>query len=186
MAEEKHEGGEGQEQGAGTEPAGTDPNAEPKEPEGGNPGEGQEGGKEGDAGLLDKHGMPGINRDKYNRDMAAKDKEIEALKAELKTKSETEEGRKELEGKIEGLEQKLIDERISFELQLAGCRNEKAAKALLGDHEGKVDKLKAAEPWLFDDGNKGGSTGMKPGGAPNDYEKRLQHARDAVKGKIYG
>ena len=33
---------------------------------------------------------------------------------------------------------------------MAGARNVKAARALLADYEGDVEKLKAGEPWLFD------------------------------------
>lgn len=38
---------------------------------------------------------------------------------------------------------------MGFELQLAGARNVKAARALLADHDNNIEKLKAAEPWLF-------------------------------------
>lgn len=41
------------------------------------------------------------------------------------------------------------EERVGFELQLAGARNVKAARALLADHDNNIEKLKAAEPWLF-------------------------------------
>lgn len=48
-------------------------------------------------------------------------------------------------------------DRIDFKLQLAGVRNVKAARALLSDHDNDVDKLKEAEPWLFE------GTGRIPG-----------------------
>lgn len=38
------------------------------------------------------------------------------------------------------------ERRIGFELQLAGARNVKAARALLSDYEGDLEKLWAAEP----------------------------------------
>lgn len=41
------------------------------------------------------------------------------------------------------------EERVGFELQLAGARNVKAARTLLADHDNNIEKLKAAEPWLF-------------------------------------
>lgn len=41
------------------------------------------------------------------------------------------------------------EQRVGFELQMAGARNVKAARALLTDYEGDVEKLRAAEPWLF-------------------------------------
>ena len=41
------------------------------------------------------------------------------------------------------------EQRIGFELQLAGVRNVKAARALLSDHDNDIEKLKAAEPRPF-------------------------------------
>lgn len=44
----------------------------------------------------------------------------------------------------------MADERVEFALISAGVRNVKAGKALLADHDGDVQALKDAEPWLFD------------------------------------
>lgn len=42
------------------------------------------------------------------------------------------------------------DARIAeLESETAGARNVKAARALLADHDNNIEKLKAAEPWLF-------------------------------------
>lgn len=140
--------------------------------------EGQ-GGGEGE--VEDKHGQPGINREKYNRDMAAKDKEIADLKAQVAEAAKTEEGRKALEERIAKLEADQKDERITHKLEMAGCLNVKAAKALLDDYEGDVAKLKEACPYLFSDGKakQTGSTGLKPDG---DAEKALDEKLDRAFG----
>lgn len=78
-------------------------------------------------------------------------------------------------------------DRIDFKLQLAGVRNVKAARALLSDHDNDVDKLKEAEPWLFEatgkhvkGGNAGssGATGLPNAGAASDEGKALKHWRE--------
>lgn len=77
-------------------------------------------------------------------------------------------------------------DRIDFKLQLAGVRNVEAARALLSDHGNDVDKLKGAEPWLFEasdkhakDGSAGsGTTGLPNAGAASDEGKTLKHWRE--------
>lgn len=39
---------------------------------------------------------------------------------------------------------------VEFEPMLAGVRNVTAARALLGEYDGDVEKLKASELWLFE------------------------------------
>lgn len=57
-------------------------------------------------------------------------------------------------------------ERAEFELRLAGCRSVRAARVLLAEHDGDIEKLQAAEPWLFGSAEpQGGTTGLKPAGA---------------------
>ena len=140
--------------------------------------EGQ-GGGEGE--VKDNHGQPGINREKYQRDIAAKDKEIADLKAQIAEAAKTEEGRKALEEKIAKLEADQKDERVTHKLELAGCRNTKAAKALLDDYDGDVAKLKEDCPYLFSDGKnkQTGSTGLKPDG---DADKALDEKLDRAFG----
>ena len=66
-------------------------------------------------------------------------------------------------------------------------RNVKAARALLSDHSNDVDKLKEAEPWLFEAGGKhakggnaggSGTTGLPNAGAASDEGKTLKHWRE--------
>ena len=76
--------------------------------------------------------------------------------------------------------------RSHFRLQLAGVRNVKAARALLSDHDNDVDKLKEAEPWLFEATGKhakggsagSGTTGLPNAGAASDEGKTLKHWRE--------
>lgn len=168
----------------------TDPEetkVEPAPPEGGKETEGDpepapegQGGGEGE--VADRHGMPGINREKYNRDMAAKDEEIAALKAQIAEAAKTEEGRKALEEKIAELESSHRDERVTYDLKLAGIRDEKAvkaAKAMLPDYGGDVAKLKEDCPYLFSEKKQTGSTGLKGEGEAGE-------ALDAKLDKIFG
>lgn len=132
----------------------------------------------GGSGVEDKHGQPGINREKYQRDMKARDDKIAELQAKLDEKAKTEEGRDELKKQIEDLKAEVADERLTHKLELAGCRNVKAAKSVLDDYDGDVAKLKEDCPYLFD-GRKAGSTGLMPEG---DAGKAL----DAKLDKIFG
>ncbi len=127
----------------------------------------------------DKHGQPGINREKYQRDMKAKDDKIAELQAQLDEKSKTEEGRAELKDELDKLKAEMADERVTHKLEMAGCRNVKAAKALLDDYEGDVSKLKEACPYLFSE-KKTGSTGLKSDG---DAEKASEEKVDKILSK---
>ncbi len=170
-----------------TEPQVTDPQTEPKQGDGtqggteGDPKPAAEGQGGGEGEVKDSHGQPGINREKYQRDIAAKDKEIADLKAQIAEAAKTEEGRKALEEKIAKLEADQKDERVTHKLELAGCRNTKAAKALLDDYDGDVAKLKEDCPYLFSDGKnkQTGSTGLKPDG---DADKALDEKLDRAFG----
>lgn len=86
----------------------------------------------------------------------------------------------DFEKQIAELKQASADERIDFELQLAGCRNVKAARAVLDDYEGDIDKMKEAELWLFakhlgDSKGATGKTGFPNAGAASDAGKTVQH-----------
>ena len=74
---------------------------------------------------------------------------------------------------------------MTFKLTLAGARNVKAAQALLDDHGGDVEALKAAEPWLFEtsqptsqESKPKGKTGLPNAGAAVDTAKQLKHWRE--------
>lgn len=151
-----------------------EPETEPEKGAGEEPaaGEGQDGGE----GVGDKHGQPGINREKYQRDIEAKNKQIAELQAQLDEKSKTEEGRAALKAELDRLKADMADERVDHKLELAGCLNAKAAKALLGDYDGDVVKLKEGCPYLFGAEKKTGSTGLKPEGGAGDLDDKIDKA----------
>lgn len=136
-------------------------------------------GAEGTAnGVKDSHGQPGINKERHDKEMAAKDAEIAELKKQIAEAAKTEEGRKALESKIAKLEADHAADKAAYELKLAGCTDEKkfkAAQKLLSDYEGKVDALKADHPYLFETKQQG-STGAPPAGASDALDKKLDKA----------
>lgn len=139
-------------------------------------GEGAQGeGNEGDDGkVLDSHGQPGINKERHDKEVAELRKQIEELKADAAEAAESKAKRAEYEQKVSDLEGKLADSELSRKLEKVGCRSVKAAKALLPDYDGDVEKLRAAEPFLFEEVKPTGSTGFKPKAAdPKDDQEEL-------------
>lgn len=89
------------------------------------------------------------------------------------------------EARVAELERRLAEQDVTFKLTLAGARNVKAAQALLADHGGDVEKLKEAEPWLFEtsqpnsqESKPKGKTGLPNAGAAIDTEKQMKHWRE--------
>ncbi len=119
----------------------------------------------------------------YERQISERDERIAALEAQVAEAAKNAEAAEQLRGEIANLKQQSEDARVDFTLQLAGCRNVKAARAVLSDYDGDVEKLKAGEPWLFGKGagaDKGGSgkTGLPNAGAATDEGKQLKHWRE--------
>ena len=85
----------------------------------------------------------------YEAALAEHDARIAELEGEIAEAAKTAEGAEKLRAEMDELCRKGDEERVGFELQLAGARNVKAARALLADHDNDIEKLKAAEPWLF-------------------------------------
>ena len=79
----------------------------------------------------------------YEAALKERDEKIAALEGEIAEAAKT------LHAEMDELRRRGDEERIGFELQLAGARNVKVARALLADHDGDVEKLEATEPWLF-------------------------------------
>ncbi len=104
----------------------------------------------------------------YEAALAERDAHIVALEGEIAEAAKTAEGAEKLRAEMDELRRKGDEERVGFELQLAGARNVKAARALLPDHDNDVEKLKAAEPWLFSASPApapAGATGLPSAGA---------------------
>ncbi len=101
----------------------------------------------------------------YRAALADRDKKIAELEAQIADAAKTVESANALAKQIEELKKATDNERIGYELKLAGCRSVRAGRVLLADHKGDMAALKKAEPWLFGDAVGGGATGLEPAGA---------------------
>jgi hypothetical protein len=119
--------------------------------------------------LTDGHGQEGISKAKYQRERAAWEAEKKALEDRLAAQSggrdDADARVSKLEADLKAMRERLDDERVTARLAAAGCVNAKAAKAVLADYDGDVDKLKAECPYLFRQARQTGSTGGTPAGA---------------------
>ena len=128
----------------------------------------------------------GGNETDYEKLITERDEKIASLEAQVAEAAKNAETAEQLRGEIAELKAQGESDRIDFKLQLAGVRNVKAARALLSDHDNDVDKLKEAEPWLFEatgkhaKGGSGGSgtTRLPNAGAASDEGKTLKHWRE--------
>lgn len=104
-----------------------------------------------------------------------------ALEGEIAEAAKTAENAEKLRAEMDELRRRGDEERVGFELQLAGARNVKAVRALLPDYENDIDKLKAAEPWLFGAGAaapaQAGATGLPNAGAAADEGAQMRRWR---------
>jgi hypothetical protein len=126
--------------------------------------------------VTDKHGQPGINKERHEREVKALNAKIAELEAQVAAAAESKQGREALEKSISDLKAEMADKDLTHSLERAGCKNTKAAKALLDDYEGDVDKLKSECPYLFDTQKKTGSSGLPPKGPSKDLEEKLDKA----------
>ena len=118
----------------------------------------------GGAGIED--GEDGGSGDaEYRAALADRDKKIAELEAQIADAAKTVESANALAKQIEELKAATDNERIGYELKLAGCRSVRAGRVLLADHKGDMAALKKAEPWLFGDAVGVGATGLEPAGA---------------------
>ena len=101
----------------------------------------------------------------YRAALVDRDKKIAELEAQIADAAKTVESANALAKQIEELKEATDNERIGYELKLAGCRSVRAGRVLLADHKGDMTALKKAEPWLFGDAVGGGATGLEPAGA---------------------
>ena len=116
----------------------------------------------------------------YEAALAERDARIAELEGEIAEAAKTAEGAEKLRAEMDELRRKGDEERVGFELQIAGARNVKAARALLGDYDNDIEKLKAAEPWLFGAGAAPaptGATGLPNAGAASDEGATMKRWR---------
>ena len=110
--------------------------------------------------------------------MKERDERIAALEGEIAEAAKTAESAERLRKKMNELRRTGDEQRIGFELQLAGAKSVKAARALLTDYDNDIEKLKAAEPWLFGAGTPAGATGLPAAGAANDAGAQMRRWRE--------
>ena len=123
--------------------------------------------------------VTGVDVSAYEAQIAERDERIAELEAQVAEAAKTTEATEQLKSQIEELRKQGESDRLDFELQLAGCRNVKAARAVLDEHDGDVSVLKAAEPWMFADApqRQAGKTGLPNAGASADEGKTMKRWR---------
>ena len=108
--------------------------------------------------------------------------QIAELEGQIADAAKSAEVAKELRAELKQMKKQAEDDRVEFGLKLAGCRNVKAARAVLDDYKGDIDAMKEAEPWLFAQhaagGDAVGSTGLPNAGAAADADRQLKQWRD--------
>ncbi|NHM15803.1 hypothetical protein GMI69_03835 [Eggerthellaceae bacterium zg-887] len=113
--------------------------------------------------------------------IAERDGRIKELEQQVADAAKNAETAEQLRNQIAELKAQGESDRIDFQLQLAGVRNVKAARAVLADHGGDVDVLKEAEPWLFADApatkQQDGTTGLPNAGTSSDEGKTMKRWR---------
>lgn len=116
----------------------------------------------------------------YEAALKERDARIAELEGEIAEAAKTAEGAEALRKEMDELRRRGDEERVDFELQLAGARNVKAARTLLADHDNDIEKLKAAEPWLFSAPAApapAGATGLPNAGAATDEGAQMRRWR---------
>ena len=126
-------------------------------------GQAEEVGGEGAEGNDGESG--GAGDAEYRAALVDRDKKIAELEAQIADAAKTVESANALAKQVEELKEATDNERIGYELKLAGCRSVRAGRVLLADHKGDMAALKKAEPWLFGDAVGTGTTGLEPAGA---------------------
>ena len=123
---------------------------------------------------------PQVSSVDWEKAIAERDEKIAALEQQVADAAKNTEAAEALRGEIAELKAQGESDRIDFKLQLAGALNIKAARAVLDDHGGDIDKLKAEEPWLFADApapQQGGKTGLPNAGTSSDEGKTMRRWR---------
>lgn len=140
------------------------------------------------ATLADRGGSGGESGDalararaEYEVALRERDERIAALEGEIAEAARTAESAEKLRAEMDELRRRGDEERVGFELQIAGARNVKAARALLPDYDDDIEKLRAAEPWLFGAGAaapaQAGATGLPNAGAATDEGAQMRRWR---------
>ena len=134
-----------------------------------------------EVGAASDDGAAAKAREDYEAALRERDARIAELEGEIAEAAKTAESADKLRAEMDELRRKGDEERVGFELQIAGARNVKAARALLADHGNDVEKLRAAEPWLFGAAAAApaqtGATGLPNAGAATDEGAQMRRWR---------
>ena len=116
----------------------------------------------------------------YEALLAERDAKIAELEGAIAEAAKTAEAAEALRAEMDELRRQGEEQRVEFELTMAGARNVRAARVLLEEHGGDVSKLKEAEPWLFEGvaSRQGGKTGLPNAGAASDEGKTMKRWRE--------
>ena len=146
-------------------------------------GEGGDNGNAGASGGANAGGNAGgVSADEaYRAALAERDAKISALEGQIAAAAKSAEAAEALAKQIEEMKAANVAERVGYELKLAGCRSVRAGRVLLAEHEGDMEALKKAEPWLFGDAGggsvPGGATGLEPAGAAGGGDGEMERWR---------
>lgn len=112
--------------------------------------------------------------------LAERDAKIVELEGAIAEAAKSAEAAEALRAEMDELRCRGEEQRVEFELTMAGARNVRAARVLLDEHGGDVSKLKEAEPWLFEGTvtRQGGKTGLPNAGAASDEGKTMKRWRE--------
>ena len=117
----------------------------------------------------------------YEAALKERDERIAKLEREIAEAAKTAESAERLCKEMDELRRQGEEQRVGFELQMAGARNVKAARALLSDYDNDIDKLRAAEPWLFGANAvapaQAGATGLPNAGAATNKGATMRRWR---------
>lgn len=120
-------------------------------------------------------------RTDFEAALKERDDKIRELEGEIAQAAKTAEAAEALRAEMDELRRAGDEQRVGFELQIAGARNVKAARALLADYDNDVEKLKTAEPWLFGADvvapALSGATGLPNAGAAADGGTQMRRWR---------
>lgn len=130
------------------------------------------------------HEPEAVGADEWRKALAAKDAQIAELQGKVTAAAKTAEATEALNAEIASLKRQMADERTEFALRAAGARSVKAARALLSDHDGDIQALVAAEPWLFETKgpSQGGATGLEPAGASGGSDAQYMRRWERIAG----
>ena len=116
----------------------------------------------------------------YETALAERDARIVELEGQIAEAAKTAESAERLRAEMDELRRQGEEQRVSFELTMAGARNVKAATALLPDHGNDIERLKAAARGLGAPASApapAGATGLPNAGAATDAGATLKRWR---------